>query len=71
MSATTPPPGWYCVSIAGGHHKPDTVAWGPYARDWALDACRVSANPFEVADGLTGDGWTRVGESTWRREVAR
>ena len=48
---------YYLRSVAGGHHKPGAVIWGPYTLEDAHGMQRVAANPFEIvpADQLTRD----------------
>ena len=48
---------YYLRSVAGGHHKPGAVIWGPYTLEDAHGMQRASANPFELvpADQLTRD----------------
>ena len=48
---------YYLRSVAGGHHKPGAVIWGPYTLEDAHGMQRVAANPFEIvpADQLSRD----------------
>ena len=39
---------YYLRSVAGGHHKPGAVIWGPYTLEDAHGMQRVAANPFEI-----------------------
>ena len=46
----------YCLrSVAGGHHQPGAVIWGPYTLEGAHGMQRAAANPFEIvpADQLS------------------
>ena len=39
----------YCLrSVAGGHHQPGAVIWGPYTLEDAHGMQRAAANPFEI-----------------------
>ena len=48
---------YYLRSVAGGHHKPGAVIWGPYTLEDAHGMQRVAANPLEIvpADQLSRD----------------
>ena len=43
---------YYLRSVAGGHHKPGAVIWGPYSLEDAHGMQRVAANPFEIVPAV-------------------
>ena len=45
---------YYLRSVAGGHHKPGAVIWGPYALEDAHGMQRAAANPFEIVTCARG-----------------